>query len=158
MRLPAALAALVLLAGIPGVRAAEPAAAAGDGDAPGPQVIAMSFAGRHRAYPLEAFERPRVLNDVLGRQEVAVFHDPVRRLSRAWFRTIFGEPIEFSGEVVGTMAEDLTTITRWDLETGEAVAGGLVGQHLVAVPITLTSWEALKARFPDAQLFSSGQR
>jgi hypothetical protein len=117
-------------------------------------VIALSFRGVHRAYPLALFDARRVVNDVVGRQEVAVFHDPGSGASAAWFRSVLGEPIEFSGEAVGAVADDLTTITRWDLTTGAAVGGSLLGQRLVAVPIHATTWEGWLAAHPNAERFA----
>jgi len=94
-----------------------------------------------------------VVNDVIGDLEVAVFHDPERGLSAAWFRTVHGEPIEFSGGAEGAVADDLTTATRWDLENGVAVGGSLKGQRLVPVPFKTTSWGDLVATYPSAQPF-----
>jgi hypothetical protein len=85
--------------------------------------------------------------------EVAVFHDPERGLSAAWFRMVRGEPIEFSGTATGTVADDLTTITRWDLATGVAVGGNLEGQRLVPLAVMKTSWAGWAATHPNAQVF-----
>jgi hypothetical protein len=120
-------------------------------------VIGLSFRGAHRAYPLSLFSDRRVVNDVLGSMEVAVFHDPERGLATAWFRTVFGEPIEFSGAADGAVAADLTTVTRWDLETGVAVWGNLEGQRLVALPATTTTWAGWEAQHPDSLIYS-GER
>jgi hypothetical protein len=123
----------------------------------GEPVIGLSFRGAHRAYPLALFSERRVVNDVVGSMEVAVFHDPARGLATAWFRTVLGEPIEFSGAADGTVADDLTTVTRWDLETGIAVWGNLEGQRLVALPATTTTWAGWAALHPDAQIYA-GER
>ena len=113
-------------------------------------VIGLSFRGTHRAYPLTLFGARRVLNDVIGTMEVAVFHDPERGVSTAWFRTVLGEPIEFSAAATAGVAEDLTTITRWDLATGVAIAGTLQGQRLVPIPFTVTTWAEWLAAHPRA--------
>ena len=127
---------------------------AGDADpAPEQPVIALSFRGAHRAYPLTLFPGPRVVNDVVGSMEVAVYHDPARDVSAAWFRTVYGEPIQFSGTATGALGEDLTTATRWNLETGVAASGNLQGQRLVPLPFTRTTWAALLGAQPAAQPF-----
>lgn len=120
-------------------------------------VVGLSVRGAHRAYPTTLFSERRVVNDVIGDMEVAVFHDPDRGLSAAWFRMVFGEPIEFSGNALGTVADDLTTITRWDLATGVAVGGNLEGQRLVPLPVTTTSWAGWAATHPNSQIFSDGR-
>jgi len=123
----------------------------------GEQVIGLSFRGAHRAYPLTLFSDRRVVNDVIGSMEIAVFHSPELGVSAAWFRTILGEPIEFSGTATGAIADDLTTVTRWDLTTGVAVAGNLQGQRLTALPATLTSWDGWAALHPNAGIYGSGR-
>ena len=143
-----ALLAALLLAAV-----AAPAMAADAGANAGEPVIGISFRGAHRAYPLVLFAERRVVNDVVGSQEVAVFHDPGPGTSAGWFRTVLGEPIEFSGDAVGAVADDLTTVTRWDLTTGAAVAGSLAGQRLIAVPIVATTWEGWLAAHPNAERF-----
>jgi len=116
-------------------------------------VVGLSVRGANRAYPTALFSQRRVVNDVIGDLEVAIFHDPERGLSAAWFRMVHGEPIEFSGTASGTVADDLTTITRWDLATGVAVGGNLQGQKLVPLPVLTTSWAGWAAAHPNAQLF-----
>lgn len=124
------------------------------GIAAGEPVIGLSFRGAHRAYPLALFSERRVVNDVVGSMEVAVFHDPARGLATAWFRMVLGEPIEFSGAADGTVADDLTTVTRWDLETGIAVWGNLEGQRLVALPVTTTTWAGWAGLHPNARVYA----
>lgn len=120
-------------------------------------VVGLSVRGAHRAYPTTLFAARRVLNDVIGDLEVAIFHDPDRGLSAAWFRLVRGEPIEFSGAATGTVADDLTTITRWDLATGVAVGGNLEGQRLVPLDVTATSWAGWAAAHPTAHIFRDGR-
>ena len=66
---------------------------------------------------------------------------------------VHGEPIEFSGAATGTVADDLTTVTRWDLATGVAVGGNLQGQRLVPLTVTTTSWAGWAATHPNSQLY-----
>jgi len=120
-------------------------------------VVGLSIRGTHRVYPMSLFSDRQVVNDVVGGMEVAVFHDSKRGLSAAWFRMILGEPIEFSRLAIGTVAEDLTTVTRWDLESGVAVGGNLQGQRLVPLTVTTTSWAGWAATHPNTQVFRDGR-
>ncbi len=126
--------------------------AAGEGD-PAKRVLGLSFRGHHRAYPLEVFIPPRVVNDEIRQQEVVVFHDPARGISSAFFRMVMGEAIQFSGSVEGTLADDLTTITRWDLNSGKAVAGNLTGMELIPLPVVTLSMEEWLSRHPDTDIY-----
>jgi hypothetical protein len=142
---------LALVAGQARAAQAPPAAP----PAPEEPVVGLSFRGVHRAYPLRLFAQRQVLNDTVSRQEVAVFHDPQRGLVAAWFRCVHGEPLEFSGTAPGAVADDLTTVTRWDLTTGVAVGGNLAGQRLVPLPVTRTTWGGWLAAHPNAVLFAA---
>jgi len=144
------LAAAALL----GLLGAAPTGAEAVAPQDGDPVIGISFRGASRAYPLGAFATRPVLNDVIGRQEVVLFHDTAGGLSAAWFRTVLGEPIEFSGRASGTVADDLSTVTRWNMLTGEAVGGNLAGQRLVGLPFTATSWGSWRAAHPDAEVYA----
>lgn len=117
-------------------------------------VLGLTFRGRHRAYPLKVFASRKPINDVIGRQEIVIFHDSERDLSVAYFRMVLGEPIEFSGHVSGTVADDRTTITRWDMATGEAVGGNLFGMQLISMPVTRASWSEWFAAHPDTTVYS----
>lgn len=147
------------LAGAVALLAPPALTAPGQPLAPGSQeaVVGLSVRGKDRAYPAALFSSRRVVNDVVGDMEVAVFHDPERGLSAAWFRMVLGEPIEFSGTAAGTVAEDLTTVTRWDLATGVAIGGNLQGQRLVPLTVTTTSWAGWAATHPNSQLYREGR-
>ena len=120
-------------------------------------VLGISFRGGHRAYPLSLFSEPRVINDEIRQQEVAVFHDAALGVSTAYFRMVLGEAIEFSDAVTGgAVAEDITTITRWDMSSGKAVGGNLVGMELVPIPLSVTTWAEWFATHPDTTVFSPG--
>ena len=131
---------------------APPEGAAGETD-PAKKVLGLSYRGHHRAYPLELFFPPRAVNDNIRHQEVVVFHDPARGISSAFFRMVMGETIQFSGSVEGTVAEDLTTITRWDLDSGKAVGGNLTGMELIPLPVVTTSLEEWLSRHPDTDIY-----
>ena len=120
----------------------------------GDHVLGLSFRGRHRAYPLRYFSPAAVVNDRIRQQEVAVFHDSDRGISRAYFRMVLGDPIEFAGSVKDTLADDLSTITRWDMTSGKAVGGNLIGMELIPLELTRTSWEEWLASHPDTTVFS----
>lgn len=148
-----ALAATLLAAAFASGSAAAVRAAGPDVLAADQPVIGLSFRGVHRAYPLSLFSTRKVLNDEIARMEVAVYHDREQGVSTAWFRTVLGEPIEFSGAAAGAVADDLTTVTRWDMTTGLAVSGNLEGQQLVPLPVTTTSWAGWAASHPTSSAF-----
>jgi hypothetical protein len=138
----------IAIAAVPAVRAEG----AEETD-PAKKVLGLSYRGHHRAYPLEIFFPPRVVNDDIREQEVVIFHDPARGISSAFFRMVMGEAIQFSGSVQGTVADDLTTITRWDLGSGKAVGGNLTGMELIPLPVVNISLEEWLARHPDTDIY-----
>jgi hypothetical protein len=133
---------------------ALPEAGGAEGGSGSDLVLGLSFRGRHRAYPIRYFSPPAVVNDRIRQQEVAVFHDGDRGVSRAYFRMVLGEPIEFAGGVKDALADDLSTITRWDMTSGKAVGGNLIGMELIPLKLTRTSWEEWLASHPDTTVFS----
>jgi hypothetical protein len=145
-------AAAIVIGAAPAFALTEDGGATGKPD--GDYVLGLSFRGRHRAYPLRYFSPPAVVNDRIRQQEVAIFHDGDRGVSRAYFRMVLGEPIEFSGEVKDALADDLSTITRWDMTSGKAVGGNLVGMELIPLNLIRTSWEEWFASHPDTTVFS----
>lgn len=144
------VAAALLFCPVPGGSSGE---GADDG---GEMVLGISFRGRHRAYPLRYFSPPRVINDQVRQQEIAVFHDPERGVSAAYFRMVLGEPLAFSGNVTEAIADDLTTMTRWDMISGRAVGGNLVGLELTPLPVSRTTWTEWFSAHPETTVFSAG--
>ena len=119
------------------------------------EVIGLSFRGRHRAYPLDLLSVKSLINDTVRRQEIVVFHHRQSDTTVAYFRVILGEPIEFSGQVVeGVVADDLTTITRWDMLSGKAVGGNLAGMSLISLPVRRLPWKDWVAAHPETTIYT----
>ena len=117
-------------------------------------VIGVTLGGIPRAYPLAAFAAAPVVNDEVGRLAVVVFYDRENDVALAWFRLIGGEPLEFSGRAAGTVADDLTTATRWDMISGKAVSGSLTGQKLIPIPVKRLPYDDWRKAYPKGTLFS----
>lgn len=141
--LPAALLVGALLLPLPGAAADDAAAA----------VLGLSFRGVQRAYLAGNSPSPWIVNDTIGRQEVVIYYDEERALARAWVRMVLGEPILFAERPKGTVGDDLTTMTRWDLATGEAVSGNLAGMQLVPLKLSETTLTEWRQRYPGSTLF-----
>jgi hypothetical protein len=120
---------------------------------PGEAVVGLSVAGDAKAYPLSLFLDTPVINDLIGRMAVVVFYDQGTGRAAAYFRLIGGEPLEFSGQAAGTVADDLTTATRWDMLTGEAVSGNLAGMKMVPIRALLTNLSDWRSSHPRSALF-----
>ena len=133
----------LLLAAVPGAAA----------DSAAEDVLGLSFRGAQRAYRAGISPSPWIVNDIIGRQEVVIYYDRERALARAWVRMVLGEPILFAERPMGTVGDDLTTMTRWDLSTGEAVSGNLAGMQLVPLKLHETTLDEWQRRYPDSTLF-----
>ena len=129
--------------------------AASDGTAE--SILGLTFRGAHRAYPAGISSSPWIVNDIIGRQEVVIYYNEERALARAWVRMVLGEPILFSERPMGTVGDDLTTMTRWDLSTGKAVSGNLAGMQLVPLKLSETTLAEWQLRHPDSTLFPPDQ-
>ncbi len=122
--------------------------------APRDPVIGLALVGVQRAYPLSTFSAAPVVNDEVAHLAVLVFYDHDSDIAVAYFRLVAGEPLEFSGNAAGMVADDLTTATRWDLATGKAVGGSLIGQKLIPIPVKRFPLDDWQKAFPKGTLFS----
>jgi hypothetical protein len=143
--LPATLPAILLSFLLP---AASPAVEAGD------PVLGLDVAGTSLAYPTAVFEGPAVVSDSSARMPVIVFYDPRTDFAAAYFSMMAGEPLEFSGRASDeAVADDLTTSSRWDMRTGQAVGGTLAGMKLIPIPVRRDTFSGWLQRHPRGRLW-----
>ncbi len=121
--------------------------------APVDPIIGLSLGGEQKAYPMSLFTERPVVNDTVGHLAVLVFFDRETDYAAAFFRLVGGEPLEFSGQATGMVADDLTTATRWDMTTGRAVGGNLIGISLVPIPTRRTALQEWMRKYPKSIVF-----
>lgn len=127
--------------------------AAGMEPAADERVIGLTMGGTHRAYPITLFDEAAVVNDDMGHLAVLVFYNKDTGYASAFFRLVGGEPLLFSGNAAGMIADDLTTATRWDMATGDAVSGNLVGMKLIPIPAAKDHFGEWLKKHPGGTVF-----
>ena len=103
-----------------------------------------------KAYVYETLVREKVVNDVVGGDEIVIFA-PLQGLVRAYERRLEdGTLLEFTiedGEIV-----DKQTGSRWSIY-GEAISGPFKGARLKPVVIEISFWFAWVAFYPETEIY-----
>ena len=124
-------------------------------------VFGVRIGGEHRAYPVKVLSWHELLNDTVGGQPITLS-----------FCTLCGSGILYSAVddegnrlMFGTsgllyrsnkLMFDRATLSLWSNLTGEAVVGqrAAEGTVLTILPMTLTRWDAWRARHPDTTVMA----
>jgi hypothetical protein len=121
-------------------------------------VVVLQDAAGPRVYPIRALIWRGVVNDTLGGEPIAVTYDPIGATVRVLKRNVGGQVLSFgtSGLLRGgnALLYDRQTESWWQQMTGAAVAGTMTRTTLPAIPATVTSWGAFRARFPRGDVLA----
>jgi len=104
-----------------------------------------------RAYLLRGLAGPRVANDTLDGEPIAVFLAEDAVTVRALRRAAAGRTLTFAAE--GDSLRDAETGSRWDPMTGRAVSGPLAGRSLERLVVTTALWYAWRSQRPASSLW-----
>jgi Protein of unknown function (DUF3179) len=121
----------------------------------GSLVLGVVRGGSARAYLLSLVRSRRAINDRLGGEPILVAQsDQDAVWGTVFARRLDGKALEFS--VRGGALVDSQTRSRWELDTGRAVAGPLAGRRLRRLPATSSYWFAWRGLYPRTTVRSSG--
>jgi hypothetical protein len=122
-------------------------------------VLAMSFQGRHRAWPARILDHHEIVNDLIGEIPVAITWCPLCGSAVGVVREIEGQVTEFgvSGVLYNSdlVFYDRTTETLWDQIVAKGIVGPLTGKKLELIPVTMTRWGKWKEAHPDTEVLST---
>ena len=104
-----------------------------------------------RAYLLRRLAGPRVVNDELDGEPIAVFLAADAVTVRALRRTSGGRTLTLAAEV--DRLRDAETGSLWDPMTGQALSGPLAGESLQPLVVTTALWYAWRSQRPDTTLW-----
>jgi hypothetical protein len=121
-------------------------------------VIALSLAGRDRAYPLQVLIWHEIVNDVVGGVPVAVTFCPLCNTSIAFDRRVQGRTLSF-GTTGNLRNSDLVMYDRqteswWQQFGGEAVVGRFAGTRLRELPVRIVAWRRFRAQHSGGDVLS----
>ncbi|RMD67919.1 DUF3179 domain-containing protein, partial [Candidatus Pacearchaeota archaeon] len=121
-------------------------------------VLALSYKGVNRVYPLQIMVWHEIVNDVVAGDPILVTYCPLCGSGIAYKREIDGEAVEFgvSGKLYNSnlVMYDRKTNTYWTQIDGKAVVGELAGKELEPVSIDTTTWGEWKRAHPDSEVLS----
>ena len=120
-------------------------------------VLGINIDAGIRAYPLVEVKRSgSVVNDVLGELPIVVFAGPrPEQVTLAAFcRIVNGEALSF--ELADGAFRDLETGSTWSVE-GQALAGPLAGESLIALRGQYVRWHAWVYPHPESELYTTPQ-
>jgi Protein of unknown function (DUF3179) len=121
-------------------------------------VIALTLAGRARAYPLQILVWHEIVNDVVGGVPVAVTFCPLCNTAIAFDRRVGGQTLDF-GTTGNLRNSDLVMYDRqteswWQQFGGEGVVGRYAGTRLRMLPARIVAWQSFRAQHPDVLVLS----
>ncbi len=125
---------------------------------PRDRVLGVSLNGITRAYPIKILNYHEIVNDQFGEETVVVTFCPLCGTGIV-FRGLF-DGVEHSFGVSGLLYNsdvlmyDHQTESLWSQIAGQAIAGPRKGTRLERLPVSHTTWDDWRSRYPDTQVLS----
>ncbi len=121
-------------------------------------VLALTYNGIKRVYPLQILVWHEIVNDTIAGEPVLVTYCPLCGSGIAYERMIEGEEVEFgtSGRLYNSnfVMYDRRTNTYWSQIDGLAIVGVLTGMELSPISIDTVAWRDWRAAHPDSEVLS----
>ena len=121
-------------------------------------VLALSYKGAKRVYPLQIMVFHEIVNDNVAGDPILITYCPLCGSGIAFERIINNEEVEFgtSGKLFNSnlVMYDRKTDTYWTQIGGQAIIGELTGMKLEPVSIDTVTWRDWKAAHPDSEVLS----
>ncbi len=121
-------------------------------------VLAITYKGEERVYPLQILVWHEIVNDSIGGDPVLITYCPLCGSGIAYERSINGETVEFgtSGKLYNSnlVMYDRKTNSYWSQIDGLAIVGELTGMELKPVSIDTVVWRDWKRGHPDSRVLS----
>jgi hypothetical protein len=119
-------------------------------------VIAFTWNGEAKAYPLGILMRHEIVNDIVGGKHVTVTYCPLCNAAVVFDATFDGRAHEFgtTGKLRNSdlVMYDRTTESWWQQFLGEAIVGAKTGTRLTMLPSRLESFARFAKRFPKGKV------
>jgi len=117
------------------------------------KIIGLTIGGASRAFPLDALDRVRVVNEEIGGQPILVVHQPKSDTTTAFVARTNGTRLTFAETNAGaTELIDRETQSRWN-PYGSCLSGTLKGQQLEMLIMEPEYWFAWSEFHPKTTIF-----
>src|SRR5262249_13694847 len=118
-------------------------------------IIGLTIGGASRAFPLDALDRVRVVNEELGGQPILVVHQPKSDTTTAFVARANGTRLTFEAADAGATAlVDRETRSRWSAY-GACTAGPVKGTQLEMLIMEPEYWFAWSEFHPKTTIFEA---
>ena len=122
-------------------------------------VIALTFNGESRAYPIRLLSLHEIVNDTIGGQAVTITWCPLCFSALVFDPVVDGRALTFgvSGYLYNDnlVMYDHQTNTLWSQLVGQAIRGAQRGTQLAILPSLITSWGEWKVQQPETTILSA---
>ena len=117
------------------------------------KIIGLTVGAASRAFPLDALDRARIVNEELGGQPILVVHQPKSDTTTAFVARANGKALTFeaANDAVSEL-RDRETRSRWDAY-GTCTAGALKGTRLESLILEPEYWFAWSEFHPKTTIF-----
>jgi hypothetical protein len=119
-------------------------------------VTGVELDGTAVAYPFSILNQEPVVNDIVGDMALLVVFDAETAAAAVYNRVVDGQTLTFAGD--GFILTDNETGSTWDLFTGQAIEGSLIGQELKRIKSTTSFWFGWKDFHPDTIVYGIDDR
>jgi hypothetical protein len=117
------------------------------------KIIGLTVGGASRAYPLDALDRVKVINEEIGGEPILVVHQPKSDTTTAFVGRAKGTRLTFEAtNASATELVDRETRSRWD-PYGTCTAGTLRGTRLDALIMEPEYWFAWSEFHPKTTIY-----
>ena len=121
-------------------------------------VLAVTYKGIERVYPLQILVWHEIVNDVVAGDPLLITYCPLSVSGAAYARQFDDEPVEFgtSGMLYNSnlVMYDRQTETYWSQIDGLAIVGELSGQALTPIAVDTVRWGEWRAAHPNSEVLS----
>jgi len=122
------------------------------------KIIGLTVGDASRAFPLDALDRARVINEEVGGQPILVVHQPKSDTTTAFLARANGRRLTFDeANANATEIIDRETRSRWDAY-GTCTSGSLKGARLEALIMEPEYWFAWSEFHPQTTIFDAPDR
>jgi hypothetical protein len=122
---------------------------------PHAKILGLTVADASKAFPLDALEHVRVVNDELGGDPIVVVHQPKSETTTAFVARAAGKRLTFDAANAGaTELVDRETKSRWD-PYGACTGGPLKGSRLEALILEPEYWFAWSEFHPTTAIYAA---
>jgi len=119
------------------------------------KIIGLTVGEASRAFPLDALDRVKVLNEQIGGKPILVVHQPTSETTTAFVARANGKALTFeAANANATELADRETRSRWDAY-GTCVAGSLKGTRLESLILEPEYWFAWSEFHPKTTIYGS---